>query len=80
MERKTYVWSLVAGAIGGAAVGVLIVLAYRKWSGTPGARQQSEKIGATARKPVQMRHIAQVGVLGFQLLRELAQMMRRDQA
>ena len=79
MERKTSVWSLIAGAVGGAVMGVLLVLAYRKWGGRLNIQQGTRKAQDAGRQRIEIRQVAQVGMLSFQLLRELARLFQRQE-
>ena len=74
MERKAYVRSLIVGALGGAATGVLLALAYQKWGDQLSIRHRTERPRLTLRRPVNIRQTAQIGMLGFQLLREMARL------
>lgn len=80
MERKTYVRNLIVGALGGATLGALLVLAYRKWGRRLDVQRRTGKAKAVVRQPVSIRQAAQVGMLGFQLLRELAQLLQPDES
>ena len=75
MERKTYLRRLLAGALGGAAIGVLLALVYHKWSDRLSTHRRTEESGPPLhRRSVNIRQAAQIGMLGFQLLREIAQL------
>ncbi|MFH1927910.1 MAG: hypothetical protein ABIK79_07030 [Chloroflexota bacterium] len=76
MERKTYLRRLLAGALGGAVIGVLLALAYHKWSDKLNTRRRTERISPTLRRSVNIRQAAQIGTLGFQLLREIAHLFQ----
>ena len=76
MERKTYLRRLLAGALGGAAIGVLLALAYHKWGRRLSTRRRTEGSSPTLRRTVNMRQAAQIGMLGFQLLRDIAQLFQ----
>ncbi|MCG2767939.1 MAG: hypothetical protein L6435_06085 [Anaerolineae bacterium] len=76
MERKTYLRRLLAGALGGAVIGVLLALAYHKWSDKLSTRRRTERISPTLRRSVNIRQAAQIGTLGFQLLREIAHLFQ----
>jgi len=74
VDRKTYLRRLLAGVLGGAAIGLLLALAYHKWSHRLSTRRRTEGSSPTLRRSVNMRQAAQIGTLGFQLLREIAQL------
>jgi len=75
VERKTYLRRLLAGALGGAAIGILLALVYHKWSGRLSTHRRTEESSPPLRRrSVNIRQAAQIGMLGFQLLREIAQL------
>ena len=76
MERRTYVRRLLVGALGGAALGILLALAYDKWSDKLSTPRRTESSSPTLRQSVNVRQAAQIGTLGFQLLREIAQLFQ----
>ena len=80
MERRTYVWSLIAGALGGAATGVLLTLAHHKWGDKLRVRRQAQKTKTVVRRRVSARQATQLGVLGFQLLREVAKLLQPEES
>jgi len=76
VERKAYVRNLIIGALGGAAMGVLLALAYQRWGGQLSIRHRTERTRLTLRRPVSIKQTAQIGMLGFQLLREMAHLLQ----
>jgi len=76
VERKTYLRRLLAGALGGAAIGVLLALAYHKWSDKLSTRRRTKGSSPALRRSVNIRQAAQIGMLGFQLLREIVQLFQ----
>jgi hypothetical protein len=68
---------VIAGAIIGAAVGTLGSLAYLRWGAVIRDHLASQRPATAPAKPLNLKQVTQVGLLGLQLARELTQLIRR---
>jgi len=78
MERKQYLRNLLIGVLGGAIIGGLLALAYRKWG--KGWAEQSQTRDAKPKQPIRLApgNAIQVAMLGLQLIGELIRILRPE--
>ena len=76
MESKPYARNLVLGSLGGAVLGALVALAYRRWTQNAAERQGSQDRAPAQRRALAPGQVVKIAMLALQLIRELLQLLQ----
>ena len=79
MESKSYARNLILGSLGGAALGALVAVAYRRWAQNAPERQGTERPGPGQRRALAPGQVVKIAMLALQLIRELLQLLQPAQ-